>query len=969
MQFGGDAVTSIQNSNHHLHPSASSRSLNAAAVDAGGANTANSANGANGANGSILMTSRGSNESKSSGAVPFRSVGAYFYHVEQDLLGGGSFARVYRATHKFIHGHYAALKQVKRNALDTRRAAVTLRLELTTMRRLNHPNVVRLYGSKETRENIYLLMEYCAAGDLGHFIDERGRLSEAVTRSIMTQLIAALLHMRSANVTHRDIKPRNLLLQPFAHGKLMVKVADFGLACQQQAEERHSEICGSPLYMAPEILMQRRYGPSVDLWSAGVVQFECITGHVPYRAASGPALLDAIRAAQSQPHPLLGSQAVSALQPSVTPSPPATLRNPPPDRSPEPQLTAGGGGQINGSTANTPTPLPPLNFEYATLTAPRQIAALQPLPSVSQPFRDLLCSLLQMDAKKRASFDDLARNPYLNVTRYNVAWHTPSLNILDVLVADERQCRPEPVHAESLDRRLSIDASQPDQTHLGITHKADLNRRRSLDTRFGDTQAQAAWSASFKSISVSNVKDGRAGFIKSDAAESFATSTQAESAIAARPPPPVILINRATIGTSASKATGPPPLVSPTARKALPEHMIDVESADRLQRDERLQAARAASRRSSACAGNEPTLTATSSALPREPVIEVDQPAKTGQDDADSDSDSDDGWSPATLRAAMSIARSVSPLQSGEPNQAHFLTGIVPAFPKTTPRDPRNAPHLLPASVPSRALSLESVELAGSLQSTIGQSGPQSPDVDDREVSRAMASFYEEQVRQVVGGPASRRASFDQNGLPLPYLQHRSNSDGSVLAHYRRDSTLTTSVVESPQPNAINFDSPLPAFATKSATRPPPLPIGISVLSGPVPPSRARRTNEPATAASLEATSTLSTLDAGSSTPVFSQTSTASSPLRTATSMQRPSSQSGSWSRPSPARAVRLNVSAALAPGNELWNQSALSNFQQDQQMFLTQQTQEQFSDAAAPPVVPRSTNLFNRGRRGPLNN
>ncbi|XP_054004692.1 serine/threonine-protein kinase ULK3 isoform X2 [Hylaeus anthracinus] len=136
-------------------------------------------------------------------------------------------------------------------------------------------------------------MEYCDAGDLSSFIKKKHKLPEQICRRFLQQLALALKYMRDNNVSHMDLKPQNLLLIRKPH--LILKVGDFGFAQYLSNSEQKFTIRGSPLYMAPEILLKRKYDARVDLWSVGVIMYECLFGKAPYCSSSFQELADKIK--------------------------------------------------------------------------------------------------------------------------------------------------------------------------------------------------------------------------------------------------------------------------------------------------------------------------------------------------------------------------------------------------------------------------------------------------------------------------------------------------------------------------------------------------------------------------------------------------------------------------------------------------------------------------------------------------
>ncbi|XP_069695812.1 serine/threonine-protein kinase ULK3 isoform X2 [Periplaneta americana] len=146
---------------------------------------------------------------------------------------------------------------------------------------------------KLLRRYIFIIMEYCEHGDLSCFIRKRRKLPESICKKFLQQLALALKFLRSHNVCHMDLKPQNLLLT--SKPNLTLKLADFGFAQYLSADDQNSSLRGSPLYMAPEILLKHKYDARVDLWSVGVIMYECLFGRAPYSSNNFKELAEKIK--------------------------------------------------------------------------------------------------------------------------------------------------------------------------------------------------------------------------------------------------------------------------------------------------------------------------------------------------------------------------------------------------------------------------------------------------------------------------------------------------------------------------------------------------------------------------------------------------------------------------------------------------------------------------------------------------
>ncbi|KAK1312050.1 CBL-interacting serine/threonine-protein kinase 11 [Acorus calamus] len=153
--------------------------------------------------------------------------------------------------------------------------------EIYILRKINHPNIIRLHDMIEAPGRIYLVLEYCSGGDLSIYVQRHGRVNETVAKHFMQQLATGLKVLRENNLMHRDLKPQNLLLAT-NDDQPILKLADFGFARSLQPRGLAETVCGSPLYMAPEIMQLQKYDAKADLWSVGAILFQLVMGRTPF---------------------------------------------------------------------------------------------------------------------------------------------------------------------------------------------------------------------------------------------------------------------------------------------------------------------------------------------------------------------------------------------------------------------------------------------------------------------------------------------------------------------------------------------------------------------------------------------------------------------------------------------------------------------------------------------------------------
>ncbi|KDP45721.1 hypothetical protein JCGZ_17328 [Jatropha curcas] len=196
------------------------------------------------------------------------------------LLGCGAFAKVYHARNVRT-GQSVAIKIINKKRIANSTLMSNIKREISIMRKLNHPNIVKLYEVLASKTKIYFVMEFVKGGELFAKV-AKGRFSEDLSRKYFQQLISAVGYCHSRGVFHRDLKPENLLLDE--NGNL--KVSDFGLSAvtdQIRTDGLLHTLCGTPAYVAPEILTKKGYdGAKVDVWSCGVILFVLTAGYLPF---------------------------------------------------------------------------------------------------------------------------------------------------------------------------------------------------------------------------------------------------------------------------------------------------------------------------------------------------------------------------------------------------------------------------------------------------------------------------------------------------------------------------------------------------------------------------------------------------------------------------------------------------------------------------------------------------------------
>nr|XP_040230722.1 serine/threonine-protein kinase ULK2 isoform X1 [Anopheles coluzzii] len=216
-------------------------------------------------------------------------VGSYEYN-SKEIIGHGAFAVVFKGRHREAH-YPVAIKSITKKSLAKSQSLLGKEIKiLQELSALKHKNVVKLLACTEKDQNVFLVMEYCNGGDLADYLAVKGTLSEDTIRLFLGQLANAMKALYQADVVHRDLKPQNILLShncgkglPIP-SKITLKIADFGFARFLQDGNMAATLCGSPMYMAPEVIMSLQYDAKADLWSLGTIVFQCLTGKAPFQA-------------------------------------------------------------------------------------------------------------------------------------------------------------------------------------------------------------------------------------------------------------------------------------------------------------------------------------------------------------------------------------------------------------------------------------------------------------------------------------------------------------------------------------------------------------------------------------------------------------------------------------------------------------------------------------------------------------
>ncbi|KQK23877.2 CBL-interacting protein kinase 9 isoform X1 [Brachypodium distachyon] len=262
-------------------------------------------------------TAAAGSEGKRRASSSTRAVGRYELGK---TIGEGSFAKV-KIARDTRSGAACAIKVLDRNHVLRHKMVEQIKREIATMKLIKHPNVVQLHEVMASRSKIYMVLEFVDGGELFDKIVNSGRLGEDEARRYFHQLINAVDYCHSRGVYHRDLKPENLLLD--SYGSL--KVSDFGLSAfapQTKEDGLLHTACGTPNYVAPEVLNDKGYdGMAADVWSCGIILFVLMAGYLPFDDPNLMTLYKLIAKANVSCPPWFSSGARNLIKRILDPNP------------------------------------------------------------------------------------------------------------------------------------------------------------------------------------------------------------------------------------------------------------------------------------------------------------------------------------------------------------------------------------------------------------------------------------------------------------------------------------------------------------------------------------------------------------------------------------------------------------------------------------------------------------------------
>ncbi|XP_025191950.1 cAMP-dependent protein kinase catalytic subunit beta-like [Melanaphis sacchari] len=199
--------------------------------------------------------------------------------VLHKTIGVGAFGRVMLVNHKLDSNKFLAMKIMKKEQILKRNYLQHVTNEKQLLSNLRHPFIIQMEYCAKDVCNLYFIMPFIVGGDLFSLMSERGVLDELHAMFYAGQMVLALEYLHSLDILYRDLKPENVLIDEVG----FIKLTDLGLS-KRITSNRTTTLCGTPYYLAPEIIAIKSYGKPVDWWALGIILFEMVAGTVPFNA-------------------------------------------------------------------------------------------------------------------------------------------------------------------------------------------------------------------------------------------------------------------------------------------------------------------------------------------------------------------------------------------------------------------------------------------------------------------------------------------------------------------------------------------------------------------------------------------------------------------------------------------------------------------------------------------------------------
>ncbi|CAI2370954.1 unnamed protein product [Moneuplotes crassus] len=222
-------------------------------------------------------------DSKMTTKIPSNNPGTKLSdYTDIEYLSKGHFGKVYKVRSKLDDKIYC-MKSLNKNAINHDEEFKNLAAEKEILSTIDHPNITKMYSSFQTKNRLYFVMDLVSGGELFYHLKQKKKFDEETTCFYAAQIVLAVEHLHKKNILYRDLKPENILLDENGNAVLI----DFGLAKLGMTNNKTTKtVCGTPEYIAPEIIEGRPYDKSADWWSLGVLIYEMLTGKHPFKTKS-----------------------------------------------------------------------------------------------------------------------------------------------------------------------------------------------------------------------------------------------------------------------------------------------------------------------------------------------------------------------------------------------------------------------------------------------------------------------------------------------------------------------------------------------------------------------------------------------------------------------------------------------------------------------------------------------------------
>jgi calcium-dependent protein kinase len=216
-----------------------------------------------------------------------------------NTLGSGTYGTVIKVKH-IQSGDIRAMKKIPKSSLTTDERARKMVNDILILKKLNHPNILKIFEFYQDTHFYYITMEFCQGGELFERMHANSHLCENEAANAIRQVLEVINYSNEQNVSHRDLKPENIMIDTKSTGSssYIVKIIDWGCAAQYVPGKFMTALVGTPYYIAPEVI-NRKYTEKCDVWSIGAILYQLLSGDPPFNAESVDELLSTIRNAKS----------------------------------------------------------------------------------------------------------------------------------------------------------------------------------------------------------------------------------------------------------------------------------------------------------------------------------------------------------------------------------------------------------------------------------------------------------------------------------------------------------------------------------------------------------------------------------------------------------------------------------------------------------------------------------------------